>query len=71
MVTVSGKHLDGVGVVGVGRFCFECAFKLAEVVINVVTVRHASDGKINDVELALVFGPHADVVAFVLDAEVL
>ena len=70
MVTVRCEHLDGVWIVGVGRFCFESAFELTKVVVDVFTVGQAGDIEFDNIELIVVFWPDGDVVTFVFDAEV-
>ena len=69
-MTVRSEHFDGVWIGGVVWFSFKGAFELAKVVVDIVTVGHAGDGELYDVELALVFWPYGDVIAFVFDAKV-
>jgi hypothetical protein len=66
-------YLDSVLVVGVGRVGFQGGNKLAEVFVYVLAVGDACNLEFDVIYTlkALIFGPHADVVAFVLDAEVL
>jgi len=71
MVSIGGKYLDSVRVVGIGGFRFECTDKLAEVVVYVVAMGHAGDMELNNIKLVVVFWPYAHMVAFVFDAEVL
>ena len=69
----TGDYLDGVLVIGVGRVGFQGGGELADVFIDVFAVRDACNSEFDVVYTlkALVFWPDANVVAFVLDAEVL
>ena len=71
MVSVGGEYLDGVVVVWVGRLWLQNAYELTEVVVDIVTMRQTCYIELYDIELAVILWPHADVVAFVIDAEVL
>ena len=70
VMIVRSENFDGVWIVGVGRFCLESAFKLAKVAVDIVTMGHASDIELNDVELADIIWPDGDVIAFVFYAKV-
>ena len=70
-MAVSGNYLDGIGVVWVRRVGDEGAGELSDVVFDIIHVVHPGDGEVQVIAEALVFWPDADVVAFVLDAEVL
>ena len=67
----TGDYLDGVLVVGVGRVWFQGGSELAEVFINVFAMCDTCNGKFEIVTYSLNFWPYADVVAFVLDTEIL
>ena len=69
-VPFTGDYLDGFFVVGVGRVGFQGGTELAEVFINVFAMCDACNGEFEVVTYALILGPNANVVAFVLDAEV-
>ena len=71
MVMVACQHFDGIGVIGIVRFCFQGTFELSEIFVNIVSVRDSGNIEFYNVKLAIILWPDADVVAFVLDAEVL
>ena len=70
-VAFTGDYLDGVLVVGVGWVGFQGGSELSEVFINVFALCDARNGELEIVTYALILWPDADMVAFVLDAEVL
>lgn len=71
-VTFSGDYLDSVLVVGVGRVGFKGGSELTDVFIDVFAMHDACNVKLDIVYTlkALILWPYADVVAFVLNAEV-
>ena len=71
MMSVRGEYLDGILVVVVCWFRFHGANEFTNVIVDIVTVGHSCDIELQIISYELVFGPDADVVAFVLDAEVL
>lgn len=71
MVAVGGEYLDGVIVVWVGRLWLQNAYELTEVVVDIITMRQTCYIELYDIELAVILWPYADMIAFVIDAEVL
>ena len=70
-MAVFGEYFDSVRVILVCWFCFQGADVLTEIFVDVVAVRHACDGELQDFADSVVFGPYGDMVTFVFDAEVL
>ena len=70
-MSVTGNYLNGILVVWVRRVGDEGAGELSDVVFDIIHVVHPGDGEVQVIAEALVLWPDADVVAFVLDAEVL
>ena len=70
-VAFTSDYLDSILVVGVSRVGFQGGSELAKVFIYMFVVRDACNGKFNIIHTsdALILGPDADMVAFVLDAE--
>ena len=71
MVAINSKHLDGILVIGIVWFCFQGTFELSEIFVNIISVRHASNIELYNVKLAIILWPDADVVALILDTEIL
>ena len=71
-VAFMSDYLDSVLVVGVGRFGFQGGSELADVVIYMFAMRDACNGEFDVVYTlkVLIFWPNADVIAFILDAEI-
>lgn len=69
-VTFAGDYLDSVLVVRVGRVGFQGCSELAEVFVDVFAMCDACNGKFEVVANTLILWPDADMVAFVLDAEI-
>ena len=70
-MAVSGNYLDGILVVLVRWFGDEGAGELSDVVADVIHVVHPGDGEVQVIAESLVLWPDADMVTFVLYAEVL
>ena len=70
-VAIAGEYLDGIGIIGVGGVWFQGGYKLTEVVVYVLAIGNACNGEFEIVTYALILWPHADMVAFVFDTEVL
>jgi hypothetical protein len=72
-VAVIGHYLDGIGVVGVCGVGDEGCHKFAEVLVYMLAVGNACNIELYIVYTlkTLILWPDADVVAFILDAEVL
>jgi hypothetical protein len=69
-VAFTSDYLDSILVVGVGWVWFQGGSELAKVFIYMFAVRDACNGKFEIVTYALFLWPDADVVSFVLDAEI-
>ena len=71
-VTISGEYLDGIRVVFVGWLRLQGGNELTQVVVYMFAVGDACNVEFDVVYTlkSLILGPDADVVAFVLDAEV-
>ena len=73
MVAVRSKYLNGVCVVWVGWLRFKCTDVLTKIAPYVFTMGHACNIELDIVYIlhTSILRPHADVIAFVFDAEVL
>lgn len=72
-VPFTGDYFDGFFVVGIGGFWFQVGNELTQVVVYMFAVGDACNVEFDVVYTlkSLILGPDADVVAFVLDAEIL
>ena len=71
VMTVRGKNLDGVMVIGIVGFCCQGAFELAEVVGDAYTMSHTCNREFHYVCIMVTARPYAGVIAFVFNTEVL
>jgi len=69
-VAFMSDYLDGVLVVWVGRVGFQGGSELAKVLIYMLAMCDACNGKFEIVTYALILWPDTDMVAFVLNAEI-
>ena len=70
-VAFTSDYLDSILVVWVSRVGFQGGSELAEVLIYMFSMCDARNGELEIVTKALILWPDTDMVAFVLDTEVL
>ena len=70
MMTIGGENLNGIRVILIIWFCFQSAFELTKVVVNILTIGHACNIELDYFELIVVFWPDGDMVAMIYEAEV-